>query len=63
LDVNPEVPTPGRVEQTGQAVKEQASAVAGQSWQAVGEVAGEAAAEQVKTVAGEARQQAGQCDT
>ncbi|MDQ0938521.1 hypothetical protein [Streptomyces sp. V1I1] len=48
----------GRVQQTGQTAKEQASAVADRTGQAAGEVAG-TAAEQVKAVAGEARQQAG----
>jgi hypothetical protein len=48
----------GRVQQTGQAAKEQASAAAGQARQAAGEVAG-TGAEQAKAVAGEARQQAG----
>lgn len=48
----------GRVQQTGQAAKEQASAAADRTGQAVGEVAG-TAAEQAKAVAGEARQQAG----
>ncbi|MFI2369280.1 hypothetical protein [Streptomyces sp. NPDC018833] len=48
----------GRVQQTGQAAKEQASAAADRTGQAVGEVAG-TAAEQAKVVAGEARQQAG----
>ncbi|WP_251022427.1 hypothetical protein [Streptomyces sp. ISL-10] len=48
----------GRVQQTGQTAKEQASATAGQAGQAVGEVAG-TAAEQAKAVAGEAREQAG----
>ncbi|MBT2368117.1 hypothetical protein J7E88_23055 [Streptomyces sp. ISL-10] len=48
----------GRVQQTGQAAKEQASTTAGQAGQAAGEVAG-TAAEQARAVAGEARQQAG----
>ncbi|MFP1629889.1 hypothetical protein ACLB9X_33190 [Streptomyces sp. 5K101] len=48
----------GRVQQTGQAAKEQASAAADRTGQAVGEVAG-TVAEQAKAVAGEARQQAG----
>jgi hypothetical protein len=48
----------GRVQQTGQTAKEQASAVSAQTGQAVGEVAG-TAAEQAKAVAVEARAQAG----
>ncbi|MDN3292939.1 hypothetical protein QWM81_02520 [Streptomyces ficellus] len=48
----------GRVQQTGQAAKEQAAAAASRTGQAAGEVAG-TAAEQARVVAGEARQQAG----
>lgn len=48
----------GRVQQTGQAAKEQTAAAAGQARQGAGEVAG-TAAEQARAVAGETRHQAG----
>ncbi|MFI5683015.1 hypothetical protein [Streptomyces sp. NPDC051636] len=49
---------PGRLQQTGETAKAQASATADQARQAAGQVVG-TAAEQAKTVVGEARQQAG----
>ncbi|GGW16400.1 hypothetical protein GCM10018980_18920 [Streptomyces capoamus] len=48
----------GRIQQTGQTAKEQASATADQAKQAAGEVSG-TATEQARTVVGEAREQAG----